>query len=78
MPSEVQQITRVLIWSLERQQWWLPGGNEYTDDVNQAGQYWIVDALDILKWANLVKVCETMVPVNTLGPDVQAKLRAVP
>lgn len=44
----------VLIWSLEHDGWWAPGGNGYTRELAEAGRYSEAAAAPILARANVV------------------------
>ena len=41
---KLDRFDKVVIWSGEHRAWWNPGGNGYTDDIKEAGQFSAKDA----------------------------------
>jgi hypothetical protein len=59
-----------LIWSIEHDAWWRPGGHGYTRELEQAGHYSEGEARKIVTRANIVAFHECAIPVACLeGPE---------
>ncbi len=55
------------IWSIEHGRWWKGNESGYTNDIDKAGLYSVVQANRICIDANKFKLDEAMVPVESEG-----------
>ena len=58
-----------LIWSNEHGAWWLPNACGYTPNNNEAGEYTLVEAHEIVKGANRFQKKDEP-PNEAMVPDV--------
>lgn len=58
-----------VLWSIEHTAWWRPGRRGYTRDIRAAGRYERLEAREIVRDANIVRVEECMIPIECIETE---------